>query len=163
MSAQAYSPERIQQSRIARWGKTTLKTRLFEKVFIDFETGCWVWTASSWKGYGRINIGGRPKEAHAAMFEVYGGVVPNGLTLDHLCRNTVCVKPEHLEPCTRAENTLRQLAAIGHHNALKTHCVNGHEFTADNIKRGSKPDHRVCRTCANQRNREHRARMRAAA
>jgi hypothetical protein len=157
------SSDQLLKMRIGRWGKTTLKTRLFEKVLIDPSTECWIWAASTWKGYGRINVDQRPEGAHVAMYRVYGGVISDGLTLDHLCRNTLCVNPEHLEPTTRAENTLRQLAAIGHHNALKTHCVNGHEFSPDNIRAGLKPHHRVCRTCCVNRNREYRRRMRAAA
>lgn len=155
-----YPSERVHTTALALWGKRTLKTRVFKKVFIDFETGCWEWTAATDdKGYGQVRVGGRPIKAHIVMFTVYGGVIPDGLTLDHLCRNTLCTNPEHLEPTTRAENTLRQLAAIGHHNALKTHCVNGHEFIPDNIKPGKKPDHRICRTCHIYRNRAYRARL----
>ncbi|MGH9151353.1 MAG: HNH endonuclease [Acidimicrobiales bacterium] len=34
-------------------------------------------------------------------------VTPEGLTLDHLCRDRRCVNPAHLEPVTVAENLRR--------------------------------------------------------
>jgi len=158
----SYTAERVEAAARGRWGKRTLKTRMHTKTVVDFETGCWVWGGGTDdKGYGQINVEGAPVKAHIVMFRIYGGVIPEGLTLDHLCRNILCCNPEHLEPTTRAENTRRQLAAIGHHNALRTHCRKGHEFTPENTKPGAKADHRVCRACAQEANRAYRARQKA--
>lgn len=86
--------------------------RMFDKFTID--EGCWLWTASvNAGGYGRIGmpIGDKNKDpwrvAHRVLWEYFNGPVPNGLELDHLCRNRRCVKPSHLEAITRQENALR--------------------------------------------------------
>jgi hypothetical protein len=64
------------------------------------------------------------------------------MTIDHLCRNTSCVRPDHLEVVTREENALR-----GSRNAAKTHCDRGHEFTPENTYVPPSRDHRACREC----------------
>lgn len=72
---------------------------------VDPSTGCWHWLRFKDKGgYGRIS---RFEYAHRVIYERFKGKVPEGLHLDHLCRNRGCVNPEHLEPVTRAVNTQR--------------------------------------------------------
>lgn len=96
--------------------------------------------------YGRL--GG--KYAHRVVYERLVGPIPAGLELDHLCRNTRCVKPEHLEPVTRAENMRRRYAAY-------THCKAGHEFTDSNtyvMPSGG----RRCRACQSEACQKYRAR-----
>jgi hypothetical protein len=70
--------------------------------------------------------------------------VPTGLHLDHLCGNRSCVRPDHLEPVTQRENTLRggSFSAV---NAKKTHCIRGHEFAGENL--GARSDGRACLRC----------------
>lgn len=86
-------------------------------------------------------------EAHRLCYEIYKGPIPKGLTLDHLCRTTVCINPEHLEPVTRTENIMRGNGACAMH-ARKTHCYKGHEFTKENISSsGLKIGKRVCLSC----------------
>jgi hypothetical protein len=84
------------------------KTPLESKYRVNEATGCWEWVAAkSRSGYGYL---GR-KRAHRAVYSLYRGSIPDGLVLDHLCRNTCCVNPDHLEPVTTAENTRRGLSA----------------------------------------------------
>lgn len=80
--------------------------------------GCWIWKWRPGKnGYGRISINNKSHYAHRASYEFHVGPIPDGLTLDHLCRVRTCVNPAHLEPVTRAENTRRELAAIAKESA----------------------------------------------
>ena len=73
-----------------------------------FDTPCWLWIGGqNGHGYGQVNRDGRLWQAHRWYWEQEHGPVPEGLELDHLCRNRACVRPDHLEPVTRTENTRR--------------------------------------------------------
>lgn len=109
-------------------------------------------------GYGVFKHEDRQHGAHRWLYERRNGKVPSGLELDHLCRVRHCVNPDHLEPVTRRENTLRSTSPSAV-NARKTACDRGHEFTDENtyVHRGR----RVCRTCNRRRAAEYKARRRA--
>jgi hypothetical protein len=113
--------------------------------------GCWRWTGLiSNSGYGRL---GR-HYAHRYVYELCGELIPEGFKLDHLCRNTYCVNPAHLEPVTHRENTLRGISAAAE-NAVKTHCKRGHELSGHNLLLDNR-GHRQCRECCNARKRLYR-------
>jgi len=109
-------------------------------------SGCWFWLGElNGCGYGRVYMGKRRIAAHRIAYELWVAPIPEGLTIDHLCRVRHCVNPDHLEPVTQKVNTLRGEAPSAI-NARKTHCQKGHEFTPENTRR--LPDgRRVCRTC----------------
>lgn len=110
------------------------------------QTRCWIWQGCiNSIGYGQITIAGQIYLAHRFVYEYLVGLIPEGLTLDHLCRNTACVNPDHLEPVTYKENTLRGIGPTAI-NSKKTYCKHGHEFTVENT-RMRKSGGRSCRTC----------------
>jgi len=92
---------------------------LFEaNVMPEPNSGCWLWMGGTVKrGYGRFNIprrlGGQRRKAHQLSYELYRGLIPAGLELDHLCRVPSCVNPEHLEPVTHQMNVLRGAGPSG--------------------------------------------------
>lgn len=98
------------------------RVRFWSKVSRRGEGECWGWTGSRVKGYGRFHYHGRDRMAHRVAFEWSGGVIPDGMVIDHLCRNRGCVNPAHMEVVTVTENTLRgeSFSAV---NARKTHCA----------------------------------------
>lgn len=97
---------------------------------------CWLWTAGTVRGYGFF----QKNYAHRISYEISKGKIPDGLTLDHLCRNKLCVNPDHLEPVTASENVKR-------YHRSKTHCKYGHPFTEDNMYIITFNNSRRCRKC----------------
>lgn len=109
--------------------------------------GCWIWTGGcDSSGYGAIKVDGRKVGTHRASYELHVGPIPEGLQIDHLCRVTRCLNPDHLEAVTPRVNTLRS-EGIAAREAAQTHCKRGHEFTPENTYTGGTPAGRRCRTC----------------
>ena len=99
-------------NRMYRRGRTDLPSdseKFWSKV-AKSDDGCWEWLgAVGTRGYGKFSPHrGQHWLAHRFAFSDSGGVIPDGMTIDHLCRNKTCVKPDHLEPVTNAENVRRQ-------------------------------------------------------
>ena len=109
--------------------------------------GCWLWTGALVGGYGVLQLEGRLQKAHRLSYAEYVGPIPDGLTIDHLCRVKRCIRPEHLEPVTSGENTRR------HHDGR---CKKGHVM--DKLtKRGKRGPRRYCSTCRSEYLKKRRA------
>lgn len=104
-----------------------LDPRVRSRISLDL-TGCWLWTGYRDKlGYGRLTIDGKTAAAHRIVYEHHKGPIPSGLEIDHLCRVTSCVNPDHLEAVTHLENMRRGL------NAKKAFCPQGHPYSGRNV------------------------------
>lgn len=118
---------------------------------------CWNWIgALRSPGYACFWDGERTQGGHRWAYQRFVGPIPEGYTIDHLCRNMVCVNPAHMEPVPIGVNTSRS-NNVSARNARKTHCKRGHEFTPENTFLTAKGG-RGCRECRNMRQREGYAR-----
>ena len=133
--------------------KKPLEERLFSRI--EKTESCWLWLG--WRnrlGYGHIGSGGRGGRniaVHRAVYELLVGKIPDGLVIDHLCRNPPCCNPAHLEPVTQGENVRRSASA------RRSHCIHGHPFTPENTYRWPKVGRRRCKTCNTIAARRYRA------
>lgn len=123
-------------------------------VFMRVNTNdCWLWAGLvHGSGYGiyLVKIDGkwRQRKAHRLVYEHEVGEIPQGLVLDHLCRVRLCVNPVHLEAVTIGENLMRG-EGLQAQNKRKTHCINGHELTEDNVFiRKTENNSRRCKACS---------------
>ena len=120
--------------------------RFWEKVQIGQSLNdCWEWKgAKHYKlGYGSFLIRGRnypPAYAHRISYTLAKGKIAEGFVIDHLCRNTSCVNPRHLQAVTKQVNFQR--SAVG----TTFYCPKGHKFTPENTYR-TKKNCRQCRQC----------------
>ena len=129
--------------------------------YVDKTGSCWNWTGTgNGRGYGFFAVKGRNVQVHRYAYKLARGEIPDGLTIDHLCMNKLCVNPDHLEAVTNGENVRRAQAHYGV-GAAVTHCPVGHEYTPENTYREPKGS-RSCRECRVARTREWRARHSAA-
>lgn len=126
-------------------------------VKVDFGE-CWIWMGGrKSNGYGTFAdkaTGGAhrrwvTKGAHRWAWEYFNGPIPDGLHIDHLCRNRACVNPGHMEPVHPGENIHRGLKGV-----LRTACTQGHPFTAIDTYVERVTGRHICRICARRRNQE---------
>ena len=130
------------------------KTKLYA-YFKVLPTDCWEWQAKVNKrtGYGQLGVNYKTLLAHRVSYEIHKGKIPGGLTIDHLCKNRICINPFHLEAVTLRENILRgnSLSAI---NARKIYCIRRHPLRGSNLY--LTPDkRRQCKICNKLRAKEY--------
>ncbi len=117
------------------------KEQIKSGVVINPDTECWEWQRFVDRyGYGMVGRSNKTHRAHRVSYEAFRGVIPEGLTVDHLCMNRRCVNPDHLECVTHVDNTKRAAAA-----RRKEECSHGHPLSGDNLY--VYKNRRFCRTC----------------
>ncbi len=127
--------------------KKDVKQRLLEKIVINKESGCWNWIGAKsvnrkWV-YGLFLFEGKLRPSHRVSYTIFKGKIPDGLEMDHLCRNTLCVNPNHVEPVTHKENIRRGYAL----KELVTHCAHGHQYDDENTYWKKRPGGTITREC----------------
>lgn len=150
---------------------TNLIDRFWSKV--QKHDGCWLWMGArsretkdqkrTRQSYGHLKFRGKYWLAHRFAYELAVGPIPDGLTIDHLCRNPLCCRPSHLEAVPMKVNIFRG-SSFAAHNSAKATCVNGHPFDEKNTYRHGNR-RRYCRACnadAVRRNRERKQLARSA-
>ncbi|MDQ3274648.1 MAG: HNH endonuclease [Actinomycetota bacterium] len=141
---------------------TNTITRWWSKV--EKTDDCWHWKGTIVQRpgglpYGQFKESGRRHRAHRFAYELLVGPIPAGLVIDHLCRNTLCVNPEHLEPVTDAVNIARGVSP-GAVAARQGACEAGHPHSEENTRiQGGR---RHCRACQRESRRRYVARKKAA-
>jgi hypothetical protein len=116
---------------------------------VDKSGDCWLWIgAVKNNGYGVFGISrGVYALPHRVALAGTGVELLDDHVIDHLCRNPLCVNPDHLEQVPQQENVRR-----GVQGELKTHCPQGHPWVEEN--QYARPDgRRMCRICRDERNR----------
>lgn len=119
---------------------------------VERTDGCWEWTAAKdTNGYGVFWLDGKQQQAHRVAYEMLVGPIPDGMQIDHICANRLCVR--HLRVCSPWENThAEHTSTTAKINAAKTHCPHGHPYSGDNLYVYN--GRRECRECRRNRNRE---------
>jgi len=135
--------------------KSALDRLLERRVF---QGECWIYTGSTSRGYGMLSIADRLRPVHRVSYEIFVGPIPDGLQLDHLCRQRACFNPAHLEPVTQAENIARgqSWSAVSVRTGV---CIRGHALTDDNVYL-RRDGGRQCRECRRSRDRRRWAALR---
>ena len=123
---------------------------LFEQsVYKRTPDECWTWTrAHNDQGYGQLWSGGRMVYTHRFAYEHYVGPIPTGYDIDHLCKNTGCCNPFHLQAVTHRENIRRGRAAT------KTVCKYGHDWTDPRNVYVRRDGRRCCAQCSREQQRK---------
>lgn len=100
--------------------RNDIQLKVYEKVIIErgmLDTPCHIWqgpTSGSkgrGKNYPRMYLDGQTVAVHKVMWTNEHGYIPGKKTLDHLCRNRLCINHAHLELVTNKENNRRRAKA----------------------------------------------------
>lgn len=112
---------------------------------------CWPWVAGRFaSGYGSFRVGGHNARAHRWLLgHLRGEALGRDELGCHRCDNPPCCNPSHLFIGSHGDNTRDMTAKGRHRSQVKTHCPQGHEYTADNTY--THEAHRKCRQCVLER------------
>lgn len=139
-------------SKVAAGSDPAWPTELWEERGL-VAASCWEWTGSrQGQGYGQFWLEGRTQRSHRVSYEALVGPIPEGLFLDHLCRNTSCCNPEHLEPVSNADNIRRGAISGFRGDDSRKECGRGHALTDDNLVKSKLPA-LACLECKREQSR----------
>lgn len=124
-----------------------LEDKIISKI-LENENGCWLWQGAVFNKpygqYGQIRLltkaGSKVSRAHRVSYEHFVDKIPKGLELDHLCHETLCVNPDHLEAVTHTENMKRRK------DSNLPNCKHGHTYTSETTYINTR-GRRECRIC----------------
>jgi len=134
--------------------KISPEERFWSKVDQGDANACWIYKGKiNNKGYGMFTVRGKHVLAHRFSYALTKGPIPEGLSLDHLCKTTRCVNPGHLEAVTQRVNVYRG-NGFSSSNKSKTHCPRGHAYTPENTIIREPDGWRQCRECTREKDRQ---------
>jgi hypothetical protein len=136
-----------------------LPAELLLRYEVDAASGCWLWAGyRDCKGYGRVHFQGHSYTAHRAVYVKHVGPIPDGYVLDHLCRVTSCVNPNHLDPVTTRVNLGRGVGptSVRITARLDGTCINGHDVEKVGLHRQGRGW--TCAQCGRDRVRRYKDR-----
>lgn len=141
----------------------TTRTKFWERV--EKTDSCWWWIFSKAANtYGKLYVGNyRNEKVHRLAVVIDGRTIPDGMVVDHLCRNPACVNPAHLEVVTQSTNVLRGEGpvAVSHRSPI---CKRGHPWTPENTAYHFGPKGgRICIACRRLAQKRSHARAKARA
>ena len=133
--------------------RTDMRTRIRRRSTerdCGYTSPCWISDRAAYgKGYTKMAYNGTIVGTHRVAYEVFVAPIPEGMQIDHLCRQRACCNPAHLEPVTCRDNLLRGDTVIAREVAT-THCPRGHAYDeANTYVRPDGQSKRGCRACRN--------------
>lgn len=121
--------------------------RFWPKVEVAGPEDCWTWKNSvKGPGYGVFWDGEKLVTASSFVLRLkLGRPLQKGEHACHTCDNPSCCNPGHIIVGTQALNMRDKVERGRHHNQLKSHCPQGHEY--DMVIHRKAGVRRGCRRC----------------
>lgn len=135
------------------WDDRDLK-RFYSKIPVRPDDECWLWQGTMFStGYGAFSLQTSNRGAHRVSYEIHNGPIPPGLVIDHLCRVTRCVNPDHLEAVTFRTNNIRGMSPTHVANRNGTCLAGLHDMTDVYTRKNGIVQCRPCQVEAGRRRR----------